>query len=98
MTAVSYQHVFTIAADHPALAGHFPGNPIVPGVVLLDQVTGALQLHGLHATGIVEARFRQVLKAGEQAQLGMEHQADQVRFRIEHDGCVIASGKLKVSP
>lgn len=28
--------VFTIEAGHPALPGHFPGQPIVPGVVLLD--------------------------------------------------------------
>ncbi|MBS1142561.1 MAG: hypothetical protein H6R13_4014, partial [Proteobacteria bacterium] len=24
-------------SDHPALTGHFPGRPIMPGVVLLDQ-------------------------------------------------------------
>lgn len=28
--------------SHPALAGHFPGHPIVPGVVILDRVVQAL--------------------------------------------------------
>lgn len=32
---------FTIAATHPALAGHFPGRPIVLGVVLIEAVTEA---------------------------------------------------------
>lgn len=32
----------TIPVDHPAYAGHFPGQPILPGVVLLDTALHAL--------------------------------------------------------
>jgi len=29
---------FTLPADHPVFAGHFPAHPIVPGALLLDEV------------------------------------------------------------
>jgi len=36
--------LLSIAADHPSLPGHFPGQPIVPGVVILDEVLHAIAL------------------------------------------------------
>ena len=41
-------------ADHPAFAGHFPGQPIVPGVLLLDAAVHAAQL-ALRAAGPADA-------------------------------------------
>ena len=34
---------FVVAPDHPSLPGHFPGRPLVPGVVLLDRVLEAIE-------------------------------------------------------
>ena len=39
---MSFEICRAIRADHPSLAGHFPGAPIVPGVVILDEVVAAL--------------------------------------------------------
>src|ERR1035437_9015242 len=39
---------WTVPLDHPAFAGHFPGTPILPGVLLLDTVLHAIAA----ATGV----------------------------------------------
>ena len=39
---------WTVPVDHPAFAGHFPGTPIVPGVLLLDRTVQVIS----EATGL----------------------------------------------
>jgi len=36
------EQALLIPADHPTAAGHFPGNPIIPGALLLDAVVAAI--------------------------------------------------------
>ena len=50
---------FRIPADHPSLPGHFPGRPVVPGVVLLDEVSAILAARhpGRWAAGWARIKF-----------------------------------------
>src|SRR4029077_10218443 len=53
-----------IPADHPSLAGHFPDAPVVPGVVILAEVTAALAewRPGWQLTGVPAVKFLLPLK------------------------------------
>lgn len=57
-----------ISPGHASLTGHFPGNPIVPGVVLVDEVAHALAQYvgaDLWITGMPSLKFLAPLLPGE---------------------------------
>jgi 3-hydroxyacyl-[acyl-carrier-protein] dehydratase len=90
-----------IAADHPALAGHFPGHPIVPGVVLLDEVLHAIELalHPLDAATLWQidaVKYHRAVHPEEPLQLEFESLPDaQLRFELRTCGALVASGTLR---
>ena len=75
-----------IAADHPAYAGHFPGRPILPGVVILDASLRAVAEHAGRTPvrwRIEHAKFKSPVAPGE-------------ALTLEHDGARSGSVRLTV--
>ena len=90
---------FAIAPDHPALDGHFPGHPVVPGVVILDAVVAALARHGQHLVALETVRFVSPLGPGEAITVEASEAADhRVRFACRAADRVIARGSLRLAP
>jgi predicted LPLAT superfamily acyltransferase len=88
-----------IDAGHPALAGHFPGAPILPGVVLLDETVRAVERSGA-APGsrwrIGTAKFVKPVHPGEL--LTLEHSLlpnGSIRFSVSSAGHPVARGVLR---
>lgn len=93
----SVPHTFRIHADHPSLPGHFPGNPVVPGVVLLDQVALVLQQQGRRLTGLSQVKFVSPLLPEQEARLELDLAPERLRFRVWRDDALIASGEATIA-
>ena len=87
---------FSVSSDHPSLPGHFPGRPIVPGVVVLDHVLTAIEaLHGpLGTLRLPQVKFVQSLLPGEQAEIDIAGAAPRWKFRVKREGALISSGEV----
>jgi 3-hydroxyacyl-[acyl-carrier-protein] dehydratase len=74
---------FRVPADHACLPGHFPGKPIVPGVLLLDGVMHGLQHEtGLQLSHLKQVKFISALLPEEQARAICEIDGTRASFRV----------------
>ncbi|GAB3023199.1 hypothetical protein GCM10027285_01130 [Oleiagrimonas citrea] len=90
-------HRFRIGADHPCLPGHFPGRPLVPGVVLLDELAALLRReHGWQLTRIIDAKFVAPVWPETEAEIRVQGAAPRLRFEIHGEAGVLARGRVEV--
>ena len=90
-----------IPAHHPSLPGHFPGTPIVPGVVILDEILAALLewRQGCDLTGVRTVKFLVPLKPEQPFTIYFSTEDDdagQVNFCCHIEDQVIVEGRLEV--
>ena len=94
MTAVA----LPIAASHPAFDGHFPGAPVLPGVVLLDEAIRAIELAdggGPRCWRVASVKFLRPVAPGERLVLEQQRLASgTLRFTIMSAGQAVAAAAL----
>lgn len=85
-------------ADHPAVQGHFPGNPVVPGAVLLDEVIRVIEAslgEGLVPFQISSAKFLHPTRPGDRVLIEFSRSArGSVRFTCAVKGTPVLTGQL----
>jgi 3-hydroxymyristoyl/3-hydroxydecanoyl-(acyl carrier protein) dehydratase len=91
----------TISADHPCLPGHFPGAPIVPAVVIIDEIRAALTewRRDYETAGISTLKFLAPLKPDQAFVILLSAAtdvADAINVTCRVDGQIIVQGRLLV--
>ena len=92
-----------IAPEHPAFAGHFPGQPLLPGVSLLAEVLEAVLDEPALATivgsrpRIASAKFLAPVRPGAQLTLRLEAAGRGLRFEVRIGERIAASGQFEGS-
>ncbi len=93
---------WTVPQDHPSFAGHFPGAPILPGVLLLDAALRAIAAATgmtLETSTINSVKFLSPAGPGESLLIRHERSANgAIGFEIVAGARKIASGNITPGP
>ena len=98
---MTFEVLRLIRTDHPSLPGHFPGAPLVPGVVILDEVLAALVewRQNSRLSGIRSAKFLAPLKPEQPFTISLSatnKNSGEISFCCRAEERVIVEGRLEV--
>jgi 3-hydroxyacyl-[acyl-carrier-protein] dehydratase len=96
---MTYERTLTINRDHPALPGHFPGHPIVPGVVVLEEVIQTLrETYGqeLVVTGMPAVKLSSPLRPEKRLTITVvSEDTNTAAFTCQVGSRLVASGSIR---
>jgi 3-hydroxymyristoyl/3-hydroxydecanoyl-(acyl carrier protein) dehydratase len=90
---------FVIPQDHPSLPGHFPGRPIMPGVVVLDCAMAVLlrDRPAARLAGFDEVKFVAPVSPGAEVCVACDDSAtDRLTFTCAVDGQTVLRGRARL--
>ena len=93
-----------ISAAHPAFAGHFPGQPLLPGVSLLAEVLEAVLREPALARRVGRSprlgvvKFLAPVRPGATLTLQFDDTATALRFEVRSTEHLVASGHFETAP
>jgi 3-hydroxymyristoyl/3-hydroxydecanoyl-(acyl carrier protein) dehydratase len=96
----THETTLRIDANHPSLPGHFPGQPLVPGVLLLDRVLCEAERwlgRPLSAAALPQAKFTAPLSPDATAHLSLKLEDNNLRFSLTCEGAAIAQGTFRLA-
>jgi 3-hydroxyacyl-[acyl-carrier-protein] dehydratase len=89
-----------VPADHPTFAGHFPGRPVLPGVVLLDMVATVMRRAMSSEAEVIQLRsvkFRSPILPGDELTIQIDgHEETLIQFRIVRGVELVTDGVMRV--
>jgi len=94
----------SIPADSPWFQGHFPGDPMLPGIAQLHLVMGAIRAslgHGVRLVGLKRVRFKRVIRPEETIEIAADPVPDKpgmIRFQLMLEGENACSGLMLTGP
>ena len=107
---VPYQARENVSLDHPCFPGHFPGQPIFPGVLLLERVMSLAQTslaRSLDECTVYNVKFLASVAPGDVLDMQLAStNSNEYRFTVRvvrgkgegegEDGVVACSGQLRI--